>query len=120
MKKIRKLRVEQHLTQQELADKIGVTRGAISQYENGRIFPCIPLLPKLAQALNCTVYELLCEDLAENDQTAQEDPERVCGYCKHICGGCTDYSSECALGYGEVWSGRVACSDFMKRGDKND
>ena len=48
-----------NLTQQELADKIGVTRKAISRWETGRGYPDIELLPKIAEIFSITINELL-------------------------------------------------------------
>ena len=45
--------------QKMLAEKIGVTKNTISNWEQGRSRPDINLLPALCQALNITLYELL-------------------------------------------------------------
>lgn len=47
----RELREASDLTQQELADAIGVTRAAISQYEAGKRTPRGPLLDRYVEAL---------------------------------------------------------------------
>ncbi|MBE7064646.1 MAG: helix-turn-helix transcriptional regulator [Ruminococcaceae bacterium] len=47
------------LTQQELAEKIGVTRKAISRWETGRGYPDIELLPKISETFSITINELL-------------------------------------------------------------
>ena len=46
---IRMLRVEKSMTQQELADKIGVTDSAISKWENGRGLPDLSLMKHIFQ-----------------------------------------------------------------------
>lgn len=56
---IRKMRNEKKMTQQELAEKIGVTDRAISKWENGRGTPDITLLIPLSKELSITVLELL-------------------------------------------------------------
>ena len=56
---IARLRNEKQMTQQELADKIGVTDRAISKWENGRGMPDLSLLPILANELNVEISELL-------------------------------------------------------------
>ena len=56
---IREMRNKKKMTQQELAEKIGVTDRAISKWENGRGLPDIALLIPLAKELNITVLELL-------------------------------------------------------------
>lgn len=56
---ILKCRNEKNLTQQELADKIGVTDKAISKWENGRGMPDYSLFKPLCEALDINVLELL-------------------------------------------------------------
>lgn len=57
--KIEKLRKENRLTQEELAARLGVTQGAVSQWEKGTAAPSIDKLPQMAEILGCTVDELL-------------------------------------------------------------
>ncbi len=56
---IQSLRKEKNLTQQELADIIGVTDRAISKWENGRGLPDYSLLRPLSDALGISINELL-------------------------------------------------------------
>lgn len=50
--RLKRLRLEFGLTQQNLADKIGVTRMTMVYWETGRSFPRHDLLKELALALN--------------------------------------------------------------------
>lgn len=50
--KIKKLRTSLKLTGQELADKIGVSKVAISQYENNKVTPTLENLKKIANVGN--------------------------------------------------------------------
>ena len=45
---IKKLRLEKKLTQQEVADKIGITRPAYTAYESGKREPDFSMLQVLA------------------------------------------------------------------------
>ena len=63
---IKRLRVEQEMTQTELAEKIGVTCKAISKWETGKGLPDITLLEPLAKALNVSLQELLSGELVKN------------------------------------------------------
>lgn len=63
--KIKMARVENNLTQEELAVKIGVTRQTIGLIENGRYNPTLNLCLAIAKALNKTLDELFWE--IEND-----------------------------------------------------
>ena len=56
---IAELRKEKNMTQQELADKIGVTDRAISNWENGRRLPDLSLIKVVASELDISVAELL-------------------------------------------------------------
>ena len=58
-KNIKKLRAEQNLTQDALAEKIHVTRQAISSWENDKTKPDIEALESLAQAFGVDIEELI-------------------------------------------------------------
>lgn len=47
------------LTQQNIADRLGVTNKAVSKWESGECFPETAQLLPLAEILNCSVDELL-------------------------------------------------------------
>jgi len=51
-------RIENDLTQQELADRVGLTNQTISDYESGRSNPSYKAMEKIAAELNSTVDEL--------------------------------------------------------------
>ena len=53
------LRKEKQLTQQQLADMIGVSDKAVSRWETGRGLPDVDIWEDLAQALDSSVAELL-------------------------------------------------------------
>ena len=54
-----RLRRERKMTQEELADFIGVTKASVSKWENRQSMPDILLLPQLAVFFDVTVDELL-------------------------------------------------------------
>ena len=56
---IRRLREDAGLSQERLAAKIGKTRSAISQYENGTSMPRMGVVEDLARALGVTKAELI-------------------------------------------------------------
>lgn len=58
-KNIRDLRVKQNLTQDELAEKLFVTRQTVSNYETGRSRPDVEMLTSIAEALNTDPNTLL-------------------------------------------------------------
>lgn len=57
--RISQLRKEKGITQEEIADKLGVTPQAVSKWENDISYPDILLLPKIAKMFDVTVDELL-------------------------------------------------------------
>jgi transcriptional regulator with XRE-family HTH domain len=61
---IRRLRRERNLSQQDLADKLGMTNNAVSQFERGVTVPGVYTLIELAAALDVTYGVLFDEPLA--------------------------------------------------------
>lgn len=56
---IKRLRICQGLSVQELADKIHVTRQSIYNYESGKQFPNKGVIKKLCKFFNVDVSELI-------------------------------------------------------------
>lgn len=56
---ISELRKKNNMTQEQLAEAIGVTNKSISRWENGKTMPDISMLKDLSNKLNCTIPELL-------------------------------------------------------------
>ncbi len=72
------LRKELNLTQQELADRLGVTNKAVSKWERGDGLPDISLMTSLADALHITADELLRGERrppAEENAGLKENPK---------------------------------------------
>ena len=61
--RIKELRTELNFTQVELAEKIGVTKGAIANYENGVSIPKPEIMYKLFVALQCDANYLYQDDM---------------------------------------------------------
>lgn len=59
MKRLAEARKEKGLTQQALADAVGVTQVAVANWEHGRRSPSIANLRKVADALGVPVASLL-------------------------------------------------------------
>ena len=59
MTAIRNIRLKHLMTQRDLAEAIGVSQTAITQYETGARKPDIVKLKKIAEVLHCTTDELL-------------------------------------------------------------
>ena len=56
--RIKELRARYNLTQDELADKVGVTRQTMLYLEKGKYNPSLVLAFKVAKALNSTIEEV--------------------------------------------------------------
>jgi len=78
--KIKALRRAKDLTQEELAEVLGVSSKAVSQWECGRTAPDISQLPVL-----CNFFEVTADELLEIDvfhKTAERDKSLHCfPYC---------------------------------------
>lgn len=63
--RVRELRLEAGLTQDDLGRRVGVTRQTINAIENGRYDPSLPLAFKLAREFAVRIEELFFPDAAE-------------------------------------------------------
>ena len=59
-KYISKKRKELKITQEQLAEKLGVTDRSVSRWENGKSMPDVSLFKQLCEVLSITLDELLC------------------------------------------------------------
>ena len=73
-KNIKQLRLLRNLTQEDVAQKIGLTRQAISSYESGRTQPSVDLLMKFAEIYEVTLDDILygkrkeeCEEIVNKE-----------------------------------------------------
>ena len=65
---IKRLRKERDLTQEALADFLGVSFQAVSKWERGESYPDIEMLPEIAVHFGVSVDELLGVNRAQNEQ----------------------------------------------------
>ena len=89
--KLQELRKQKGMTQEELAERLYVSRTAISKWESGRGYPNIESLRAIAKFFSVTVDELLSTDevlrLAEADNKEKETHFRDLIYgLLDICG----------------------------------
>ena len=70
--KLQELRKSRGLTQEELAEKLFVSRTAISKWESGRGYPSIDSLKEITRFFSVTIDDLICSDemisVAENEK----------------------------------------------------
>ena len=74
---ILELRKDKKMTQQELADKIGVTDRAISKWENGRGMPDISLMKPLCEILDITLNELISGEKIDKKEYQKKSDENI-------------------------------------------
>ena len=67
--KLRALRQQKNITQEALANHLGITPQSVGKWERGEGFPDITLLPKIAFYFDVTVDELLCVDQTRVEET---------------------------------------------------
>lgn len=64
---LKKLRIENKLTQEALANQLGVSFQAVSKWEQGKSYPDITILPVIASFFKVSVDDLLGVNRAENE-----------------------------------------------------
>lgn len=62
MKNIHSLRDAANLTQEQLAEVLGVDRTTITKWESGKAKPRYDMLPKIAAALKCSIADFFKEE----------------------------------------------------------
>lgn len=75
--KLKKLRAENNMTQDDLADKIFVTRTAISKWETDNGYPSIESLKLLAKLFGTTVDELISEEDIQQKANLEERNSKI-------------------------------------------
>ena len=63
------LRKEKNMTQEQLAEKLGVTDKSISRWENGKTMPDSGIIPELCKILGITINDLFHGKLVEEKET---------------------------------------------------
>ncbi len=69
-KTLKEIRKQNHLTQQEFAEKFGVTYQAVSKWENNKSIPDITILKQICNIYNLDMNELLSVEKKEKKKKA--------------------------------------------------
>lgn len=78
---VKYLRKEKGISQQELADKIGIDRSTISRIENNEIETTIPIVEKIAKYFNIEFADLVSKDLTTGKNKIIDELELL--FSKH-------------------------------------
>lgn len=65
---LKKFRLNRELTQEQLADVLGVSGQAVSRWENGATYPDITLLPTIASYFDTSIDEIMGFDSARKEE----------------------------------------------------
>ena len=76
------LRKKNGWTQQQLADKIGVTNKTISRWENGNYMPDIEMLQILSRIFDVSIHELLAGEPIEDQTFRKKADENIIAVAK--------------------------------------
>ena len=78
--KIKAARIEKKLTQEQVAELLGVSRQTISNWENGKSYPDLQILVSMSNQFDISLDTLLKED---SKMVQSIDKERSIGIIKH-------------------------------------
>ena len=78
---LRNLRNEKDLTQEELAEKFGVSSRSVSRWENGNTMPELGILVELADFYGVDIKEII------DGERKSEIMKKMCAYT-HKCSDC--------------------------------
>lgn len=67
--KLAKLRKNNNLSQEQFADKIGVSRQAVSKWESGSSYPDMDKIIQMCKILNCNLDDLLDDGVIESKES---------------------------------------------------
>lgn len=74
---LKKLRLEQNLTQKELAEKLFITHQAVSSWEKGKTLPDINTLSQLGDFYNITIDNLLLKEGSVDDVNDKQQKSMI-------------------------------------------
>lgn len=68
---LKKIRKDNNLSQEQLAEKLGVSRQSVSKWENGEAYPEMDKVLQLCKMFNLNIDELLNQDIKEVNENKQ-------------------------------------------------
>ena len=68
---LKRIRKDNNLSQEQLAEKLGVSRQSVSKWENGEAYPEMDKVLQLCKMFNLNIDELLNQDIKEVNENKQ-------------------------------------------------
>ena len=68
---LKKIRKDNNLSQEQLAEKLGVSRQSVSKWENGEAYPEMDKVLQICKMFNLNIDELLNQDIKEVNEAKQ-------------------------------------------------
>lgn len=100
--RIRTVRQQRSMTQEQLAESVGVGVSHVSHIETGNSIPSVQVLVDIINTLDCSADELLCINI-EKDQ-------------RIVCGWISDLLADCSVDEIKVISDMIiAMKDSLRR-----
>ena len=83
--KLKKLRKDNEMTQEELAGRLFVTRTAVSKWETDKGYPAIDSLKAISDVFHISLDDLISEDDVKNQRALEDKQARKMYYCAMGC-----------------------------------
>lgn len=82
-KRVKSARINAHLTQEELSEKINMSLSHISNIETGNTKLSLPAILEIANALSVSVDELLCDNNTQTVTVYQNELQKIVSDCSY-------------------------------------
>ena len=82
--KLTKLRKDNNLSQEALAEKLNMSRQAISKWESGNSYPDMSTMINICKVLNCTLEDLLDDDAIGTNSFEKNDKVNINKWIKDL------------------------------------
>jgi len=73
--KLAKMRKANNLSQEQLADQLGVTRQSVSKWESGDSYPDMAKIIQICKILNCTLFDIMDDGVLNEEQFSAKEEE---------------------------------------------
>jgi len=73
MRNLKTIRRARGLSQVDLGEVLGVTRQTVYNWETGQAWPSAEMLPRIAEALGCSIGELFGETIHTENHNREDE-----------------------------------------------